>query len=138
MFELEFPYSEGEATVDGQVGVTEEGELRSELGGFGKRFAIEEADADELAGDFDEHLVIAGLEHVEPEYLHLLVDLFGLQLVGLLALDGLRLIQGIGQEHLFEQLGVIKPVGVLFQEGNAGEERLRSLQFRRVLEIEER
>ena len=33
---------------------------------------------------------------------------------------------------------VVEPVGVLFQECKAGEQRLRSLQFRRVLEIEER
>ena len=112
--------------------------MRPKLFRFGKRLVIEEADPDELAGDFDEHLVIAGLEHIEPKDLHLLVDLFGLQLVGLLALDGLRLIQGIGQEHLFEQLGIIKPVGVLFQKSKAGKERLRRLQFRRVLKIEER
>ena len=112
--------------------------MRPKLFGFGKRLVIEETDPDELAGDFNEHLVIAGLKHVEPKDLHLLVDLFGLQLVGLLALDGLRLIQGIGQEHLFEQLGIIKPVGVLFQKSKAGKERLRRLQFRRVLKIEER
>ena len=138
MFELEFPYSEGEATVDGQVGVAEEGELRPKFLGFGKRFTIEEADPDELAGDFDEHLVIPGLEHVEPEHLHLLVDLFGLQFIGLLALQRFRLIERIWQIHLCQKLRVIEPVGVLFQEGNAGEERLRSLQFRRVLKIEER
>jgi len=32
-----------------------------------KRLSLKRPDPDELAGDFDEHLVIAGLEHVEPE-----------------------------------------------------------------------
>ena len=43
-----------------------------------------------------------------------------------------------GQIHLFQQVGIIESVGVLFQEREAGEQGLRGLQFRRVLEIEER
>ena len=138
MSELEFPYSEGEATVGGQVGVAEEGELRPKLFGFGERFAVKEADTDQLPRGFDQNLVAAGLEHFEPEDLDFLVNLLGLQLVGLLTLHRLGLIEGIRQIHLFQQLRVIEPGRVLFQERKASQQGLRGLEFRRVLEIEER
>jgi hypothetical protein len=67
-------------------------------------------------GRLDQNLVVAGLEHIEPEDLDFLVNLLGLQLVGLLALHRLGLIEGLGQIHLFQQLGIIEPVGVLFQQ----------------------
>ena len=51
------------------------------------------------------------------------------------------IISDAGEEVYRAEVGskpIIEPVGVLFEEGKAGEQRLRSLQFRRVLEIEER
>ena len=116
LLKLEFPHSEGEATVGGQVGVAEEGELRPKLFGFGERFTVKEADADQLPCRLDQDLIVAGLEHIEPEDFDFLVNLLGLQLVGLLALHRLGLIEGLGQIHFFQQLGVIEPVGVLFEQ----------------------
>jgi hypothetical protein len=75
---LEFPDSERETTVGGQVGVTKEGELRPKLFGFRERFTVEEADADQLPRRFDQDLVAAGLEHIEPEDFDFLVNLLGL------------------------------------------------------------
>ena len=94
MNELEFPYSEGEATVGGQVGVVEEGELRPKLFSFGKRLTIEETDADQLPRRLDQDLVVAGLQDIEPEDFDFLVNLLGSQLVGLLALYRLGLVKG--------------------------------------------
>ena len=121
---MKFPYSKRETTIGGQVGVTEEGELRPKLFGFGERFAVEEADADQLSRRLDQNLVASGLEHIEPEDFDFLVNLLGLQLIGLLALHRLGLIKGLGQIHFFQQVGIIEPGGVLFQEREASKKGL--------------
>ena len=48
LLDLEFPDSEGKPTVGGQIGVTKKSELGLEVFGFGERFAVKEADADQL------------------------------------------------------------------------------------------
>src|SRR5437762_14018043 len=93
-----------ESTVGRHVGISKELQPQPKRNGFGKGFILENAVANDLAIDVDEHFVFARAQNVDAREFRLLMKLFGTKLNRVAVSKTLRLGERRFEIHLFEQL----------------------------------
>src|SRR5260370_27808205 len=74
-FIFEVPDSGGETTVEGHVGVAKQTETQFEIECLGESLFLKDSDANDLAGDSGQHLVLARGKDVNSSDLRFLVQL---------------------------------------------------------------
>jgi hypothetical protein len=128
----------GEAAIGEHVGIAEQAQAELEGEPLRESLAFEDSGSDDLAGDGGQDFVLGHGEDVDAGNLRLLVELFGAELDGLARLLLLGLLQGRFEEHLPQQVEVVKALGVALEEGERGQFGLLDIQGLGFPKIEQR
>src|SRR5436190_10863840 len=127
-----------EPTVEGHVGVAEQTKTQLEIERLGKCFLLKNPAPDDLAGDGGQHFVLARGQNVDPADFRLLMELLGAELDRFAGALVLRLVEGGLEEHLLEEIGVIKLARITLQERHRCEFGLLRVQIPGLLKLEQR
>src|ERR1700690_2533809 len=137
-FIFEVSYCGWEASVQGHVGVANEAEPERERKRLGERLVLENAAADDLAGDSGQHLVVTRGENFNLSNLNFLVKLFGTKFDRLFSFFILRLCQRRFQKHQFEQVGIVEVFWIAFEERESRKLGLLDVQILCLRKLKQR
>src|SRR5208283_5130348 len=137
-FIFEVAHGGGEASVQRHVGVADEAQPERERKRLGERLVLENAAADDLAGDSGQHLVVARRQIVNVADLGFLMQLLGTKFDGLADAFVLRLAQRRFEKKQFEQIGIVEIFGTAFEERERRQFRLLDVQFLGLRKLKQR
>lgn len=127
-----------EAAVFDHVGIALELELQREGQGFGERFVLEDAAANELSVDLREHGVRSRFQNVDARDLRFLMHLLGLELGVLRRSERLRLLVSRFQEHLLQHFRLVEILRIALQQRDGRQRALLCMEFVGLLELQQR